>query len=177
MGLRYENLDPETRRFMLEEIEMDAASDRIHLSAYLTQRAQGDWPDWLREAAQSGTDDTLAARLRMGTALNRTTMRRTRGGYTQAKVPYNAAEVLAEGEFNRFYVRGLSRRALSEGIPRLEVYRAKAVMQPRPESQRLIGLLVDPDILLLDVRRSTGVETALGVPPGPGSGITVRIPR
>ena len=177
MGLRYENLDDETRAFMIEEIEMDAAADGIYLSPYLTQRAQGDWPDFLREAVRSGSDDTLARQLRAARSLNTTTMRRTRSGYTQAKVPHNAAEVMAEGEFNRFYVRGLCRRAIENGITRLEVYRAKPVMQPRPESERLIGLLIDPETVLIDVRASTGVETALGVPPGPGSGITVRIPR
>lgn len=178
MGLRYENLDDETRAFMLEEIEMDVAAERIYLSAYLTQRAQGDWPDLLREAVQSGSDDSLGAKLRASTTLNRMTMRRTpRGGVTQVRVPYNAAEVLAESEFNRFYVRGLCRRAIASGIARLEVYRAKPVAQPRKESERLIGLLIDPETVLIDVRGSTGVETALGVPPGPGSGITVRIPR
>ena len=104
MGLRYESLDAETRAFMLEEIEMDIAAEGIYLSPYLTQRAQGDWPDFLREAVRSGSDDTLARQLRAARSLNTTTMRRTRSGYTQAKVPHNAAEVMAEGEFNRFYV-------------------------------------------------------------------------
>lgn len=178
MGLRYENLDAETRAFMLEEIEMDVASERVYLSARLNQRAQGNWPDDLRDAARSGSDDTLACRLRATTSLNRTELRRNpRGGVSPAQVPNNAAEVLAESEFNRYYVRGLCRRAIANGIPRLEVYRAKAVTQPRPGSERLIGLRVDPQTVLIDVRASAGVETALGVPPGPGSGITVRIPR
>lgn len=178
MGLRYEDLDEETRQFMIEEIEMDLVSDKIYRSSYLNQRAQGNWPDYLREAARTGSDDTLAARLRGSASFNSTTFRQLANGRTiQAKVPRNAAEVLAEGEFNRYYARGLSRKALTNGIPRLEVYRAKAVREPRPESEEKIGLLVDPNILLLDVRNSNGVETALGIPPGPGSGITVRIPK
>ncbi|MCJ2086081.1 hypothetical protein MKK88_08750 [Methylobacterium sp. E-005] len=163
---------------MLEEIERDVTLDRLYLSSYLTQRAQGDWLDYLREAAQSGSDDTLAARLRTAAAMNQTTIRqKPRGGTTRVRVPHNAAEVLAESEFNRFYVRGLCHRAIEQDIPRLEVYRAKAVMQPRPESEQIIGLLVEPNTVLIDVRGSTGVETALGIPPGPGSGITLRIPR
>ncbi|MEH3117826.1 MAG: hypothetical protein PGN25_09585 [Methylorubrum populi] len=177
MGLNFENLVAETRAFMLEEIEMDAAEEKLYISAYLTQQAQGNWPDYLRDAARNGSDDGLASQLRSTTSLTATTMRRTKSGFTQVKVPHNAAEVLAESEFNRFYVRGLSRRAIANGIPRLEVYRAKQVAQPRPESERLIGLLVDPEVLLIDVRGSVGVETALGIPPGPGSGISVRIPR
>ena len=123
-------------------------------------------------------DDSLAAELRRPGALNGTTQRSTpRGGMTTARVPYNAAEVLAESEFNRYYVRGLCRRATANSIPRLEVYRAKHVVEPRPESQAKIGLLVDPEVVLLDVRASIGVEAALGIPPGPGSGISIRIPK
>lgn len=178
MGLKYEDLDAETRKFMLEEIERDVKSDKIHLSAWLGQRTQGNWSDLLKEAAEKGTDDTLAADLRKPGSLNSTIMRRTsKGGMTAAKVPYNAAEVLAESEFNRYFCRGLCRRALEAGIQRLQVFRAKYVTQPRPESEAMIGFLADPQTVLTDIRASIGVETALGIPPGPGSGITLRIPK
>jgi hypothetical protein len=179
MGLKYENLDIDTRKYMLEEIDMDIAADKIYLSSYLTQSGQGTWSDLLRAAAETGNDDSLMAGARG--KFNATTQRRKpKGvGYYVAKVPYNAAEVLAESEFNRYFVRGLSRRAIAEKILRLQVYRAKSVTEPRPESERKIGLLVDPAALLIDVRKAQehGVETALGIPPGPGSGITVRIPK
>ncbi|MDP3258498.1 hypothetical protein [Bosea sp. (in: a-proteobacteria)] len=178
MGLRYEDLDDETRRFMVEEIEMDTASDKIYRSSYLGQRAQGNWPDYIREAALSGSDVSLASQLRAPGMLNQMTQRMLATGRTiTAKVPHNAAEVLAESEFNRYYARGLSRRAIEAGVARLQVYRAKAVMSPRQESERMIGLLVDPGTLLIDLRGSIGVETALGIPPGPGSGISVRLPK
>jgi hypothetical protein len=178
MGLRYENLDAETRAFMLEEIDMDAASDKIYRSAYLEQRAQGNWPGFIREAAANGSDDTLAALLRATQSFLQTTTRTLASGKViPAKVPHNAPEVLAESEFNRYFTRGLCRKAIANDIPRLEVYRAKHVENPRPESEQKIGLLVDPETVLIDVRGSIGVETALGIPPGPGSGITVRIPK
>jgi hypothetical protein len=96
-----------------------------------------------------------------------------------AKVPHDANHTLAEGEFNKYYCRGLARVAIAEEIPRLQVYRAKHVAQPRQESQEKIGLLVDPAVILTDIRASQteGVETALGIPPGPNSGITLRIPK
>jgi hypothetical protein len=179
VGLRYEDLDNETRLFMLEEIEMDIRSDKVYRSSYLTQSGQGDFPDLVVAAAKSGNDDSLSTSLRG--KFNRTTQRRKpKGtGYYTAAVPVNAAEVLAESEFNRYFVRGLCRRAMTAGVERLQVYRAKAVAQPRPESESKIGLLVLPDVVLTDVRKSQeyGVETALGIPPGPGSGITLRILR
>jgi hypothetical protein len=83
---------------------------------------------------------------------------------------------MAEGEFNRFYVRGLCRYALANGIRQLEVYRAKAVDQPRAGSEEKIGTLVDPQAILDDLRVSAGVEPTLGMPPGPNSGLTLKIP-
>lgn len=97
------------------------------------------------------------------------------GMYT-ARVPVNAPEVMSEGEFNRFYCRGLCQRAIKNGIKGLIVYRAKAVAQPRPESEAKIGMVIDPSVLLNDLRTATGLEPALGIPPGPGSGLCVRLP-
>lgn len=177
MGLKYEDLDAETRDYMVEEIKLDIAKDRIYRSPNLTQPAQGQWPDMLLEAATNGNDDSLAAAIRSNGCLNATTTRTVKGKTISAAVPHTAPETLAEGEFNRYYARGLSRKAIANDIKRLEVYRAKSVANPRPESEQKIGLLVDPNVLLTDVRASIGFETALGIPPGPNSGISVRIPK
>lgn len=179
MGLKFEDLIDPVRTFMVEEIDMDVQSEKIYRSRFLTQSAQGNWPDVLRAAAQAGDDDTLAAEIAKGRMLvAQYQKRKPKGGYTFAAVPYNANHVLSEGEFNRYFCRGLSRYAIQTNIPRLQVYRAKAVAQPRPESECKIGFLVEPEVILTDLRASTdGVEPALGIPPGPGSGITLRIPK
>ncbi len=83
---------------------------------------------------------------------------------------------MAEGEFNRFYVRGLCRRAIEDGIQQLIIYRAKAVMTPRPGSEEKIGTSVDSAAILADLRTTIGVEPALGMPPGPNSGLTLKLP-
>jgi len=49
------------------------------------------------------------------------------------------------------------------------------VENPRPQSEALIGSTVDSQKLLLDLRQSIGVEPALGVPPGPNSGLSIKI--
>jgi hypothetical protein len=178
MGLRYEDLDEQTRRFMIEEIDMDVRDGTIYISNYLNPRGCETWPHLLREAAQSGTDDSLAHAIRRDDCLkDRVERRKPKGGFTMAAVPYTAHETMGEGEFNRYYTRGLCRRAIEQGIAQLEVYRAKAVSEPRPASQAKIGLRVDPRVILEDLRRTQGVEPALGLPPGPNSGLTLRIPR
>jgi hypothetical protein len=91
-------------------------------------------------------------------------------------VPATAPETLAEGEFNRFYIRGLCVRALAEGITELVIYRAKQVENPRSESTAKIGLKISAQALLTDLRANPGVDTALGLPPGPNSGLSVKLP-
>jgi hypothetical protein len=124
-----------------------------------------------------GNDETLAEHLNADGRLNELEERRKpTGGVTMVKVPVTAAATLAEGEFNRFYIRALCRRAIEQGIPRLIVYRAKDVTSPRRESEQKIGTEVDPQQLLADLRAHPGVDTALGLPPGPNSGLSVRLP-
>ncbi len=91
-------------------------------------------------------------------------------------IPENAPETIAEGAFNRYYIRALARRALEDRIPALVIYRAKPVAQPRPESEALVETTIDPAALLEDLRAHTADRPELGVPAGPGSGLSVRLP-
>ena len=176
MGLTYPQLDEATRRLMLEELDLDVREGRLYVSDRLSPTGVHEYPQRLRAAIESGTDESLAATLRQNGRLNSTKQRRKpSGGYTTAKVPVTAADTLAEGEFNRFYVRGLCRRNLQERDGQLVVHRAKAVAQPRPESEALIGTSPDAEKLLSDLRTNIGVEPALGVPKGPNSGLSVQI--
>lgn len=97
------------------------------------------------------------------------------GGYTTAKVPVNAPDMLSEGEFNRYYMRGICIQVIEENRDEVEVYRGKKVSNPRPESQAKLGSMLSAKTLLDDLRESVGVDTALGLPPGPNSGLTIRM--
>jgi hypothetical protein len=178
VALNYANLDEETRNLALAEMEADVRQGTFYHSPRLSQTGQQHYEGLLREALENHNDGWLASQLRQLGCLSSHESRRTpRGGTTIAKVPINAADMLAEGEFNRYYCRGLCQRALEVGIEEVEVYRAKAVTTPRPESQRLIGRRLSARSLLNDLRTSQGVEPALGVPPGPNSGLSVRLPE
>ena len=177
MGIYYEKLDEETRKFMLEELEMDIRYNQVYISPRLKSLGQSKWVELLREAIKSYDDDWLADQLKIRGYMKSYETRKTRTGETiTAKVPANASETLAEGEFNRYYARGVCVRAIAEGINEVVVYRGKEVKQPRPESQLKIGKRINAKELLEDLRTSQGVEPALGIPPGPNSGLTVRLP-
>lgn len=176
MGFHFGNLDQRTRQFMLDEFDQDLKDNTLYISPRLNDRGRTEYPNLLREAINTGNDVTLASSIAAAGLLNPTEQRNTRTGVTTAKVPVTAAETLAEGEFNRFYARGLCRRAAVEGVKELVVYRAKQVANPRPESQAKIGTRLDAQALLQDLRTHPGVDTALGLPAGPNSGLSVKLP-
>lgn len=175
MGIRYESLDAAVRASMIQEVERDKTSGSLYISPRLTDAGARAWPDLLREASEQHDDTWLAAALRSRAYMRSEEQRRKpKGGFTMAAVPYTAPDTLAEGEFNRFYARGLCAHVLASGGTHVEVYRGKAVENARPESQAMIGRRLPAQELLSDLRTSSGVEPALGLPPGPNSGLTVR---
>jgi len=177
MALNLVNLDDQTRPLMVEEIDLDVKSGRLYVSPRLNNSGVTQYPMLLKEATEKQNDSWLAQEIRSRKLMKAEESRRTPSGKTTtAKVPITAPDTLAEGEFNRFYCRGVCLRAISEGKTEVRVYRAKHVDKPRPESEAKIGAFVDAKKLLDDLRINTGVEPALGIPPGPNSGLSVQLP-
>ena len=177
MSLYYVNLDDRTRQLMLDEMEYDIAHNQLHISPLLSGQGQRDYANLLRQAIEHGTDETLAEDLRAHRRITRTLpRRRPKGGFAIAAAPVNAADIVAESEFNRYYIRALARRAIEEGIPDLVIYRAKMVQSPRPESEALIESTLPANELLEDLRAHPAEPPKLGVPSGPNSGLSVRLP-
>ena len=176
MALNLQHLDEPTRRHMIAEIERDVEEGCLYISPRLTEQCAEGYAQLLKDAAATGHDGTLAAELVKTGRLKSHEPRKTKTGTSMVKVPVTAHETLSEGEFNRFYMRGLCARAKAEGTTRLVIYRAKHVTNPRPESEIMIGTDVEVDQLLADLRTHIGTDTALGLPPGPNSGLSIRLP-
>jgi hypothetical protein len=175
MGLNYQNLDASTRALMSAEIATDAAGGKLHISNNLNPAGVAAFPALLASAAASGTDDSLAGQIRP-LLKSHSAPRQLKSGPSKAPImAINAHEMLAEGEFSRFYIRALCVRALSTGSTTVEVYRAKAVMNPRSASAAKIGTRVPAQALLNDLRANIGIDTALGLPSGPNSGLRARV--
>jgi hypothetical protein len=178
MSLYLINLDDRTRELMLEEMDYDEGRNLLHISPYLSNQGTFDYPALLRRAITEGDADTLAAALSEQRRIERTGHRRkTSGGYSIVSIPDNAAEMIANDAFNRYYIRAVARRALEEGQTEVIVYRARPVETPRPESEEVMETAVDAAALLEDLRQHTGDERpAMGIPSGPNSGISVHLP-
>jgi len=174
MPLQYENLDPTTRRYALAELDRDIANGTFHISDRIRPTAGHEYRHFLREALRYYDDRWLEEHA--SDLLVESEERRTRsGGTTTARVPQMAARMLAEGDFNRYYMRGVALRALEEGRQVLEVYRARLSLEPRPESAELEGTRVAAGEVLDHLRGPFSTERGAGSLGRTNSGLSVRL--
>ena len=141
------NLDEITRKYMLEAIDDADRIGNIYYSTRFNDAGRREWLWLLKHAAQEHDEQWLAEQVESNHLLRELEGGRTpSGSYSVKNIPQEAAaDTLAEGQFNRFYMLGLAKRARAEGITNLEVYRARETASPRPESEDRIGELVPVD--------------------------------
>ena len=175
MAFLFHDLNGETRNLMREEFGSDQQRSVVYVSPRLNERGRTDWAQLLLEAMDRGTEATLAGSIRAGGKLIAKEPQRRQTGTIYVTVRRDPPEVLAEGEFNRFYIRAVCRRALATGEAQVLAYRAKPVKVPRETSVALEGTLIDARQLLDDLQTHIGEDPALHLPGGPNSGISVRL--
>jgi len=174
MPLQYENLDPTTRRYAIAELDHDLSSGAFHNSERLRPEAIAEYQRLLREALRYYDDRWLEEHA--SDLIVESESRRTRsGGTTTARVPQMAARLLAEGDFNRYYMRGVALRAIEEGRQILEVYRARLSLEPRPESAGLEGTRVPAAELLDHLRGPLSADPSVAPLGRTNSGLSVRL--
>ncbi|MBX2803160.1 MAG: hypothetical protein KTR31_36100 [Myxococcales bacterium] len=169
MALRLVELSAITRAFMLDELHRDRLAGTLHFSARLTVSGIKAWPRLLKWAFREAQAPDLAEQLR--------SKRRMESAGTPSGPPgRDPARVLAEGEFNRFYCRGVCRRAIAGGQQAVEVYRANDERSPRGGPRHMEGRRMAARWLLQDLRLPPSRSVAQ-VPGGPNSGLSVRLMR
>lgn len=170
----FKDLDPATRLEMVAAINEAQTTGNIYESARFNQAGRDQWLTLLLEAATSHNEHWLAFQLEARALMKDFEGARTpSGGYTTKHVPHTASETMADGQFNRFYILGLCRRARAAGHTHLVVYRAKAVADPRPESQALIGTSMSIDVIETQLKDTKSSFKSPLVKPN--SGLSVRI--
>lgn len=179
MTLDLVDLDSCTRRFMLAEVAADLAAGALYLSPQLTEAGRAHYADLLRAAIAGGSEASLADALVAHAAVKppdrwqRSAERSSEAGTTEA---LRAAALLAEREFHRFYIRGLCRRALAEGVLALEIYRARPPDTRRSHPDAMIGVKVMAASLLEDLSRGFQMSPPTGLPQCRDPGLSVRLP-
>ena len=174
MPLHYENLDPVTRRYALEELQRDMDDGSFHASERLRPEGVGEYKRLLHEAIRYYDDRWLEERA--DDLVVEHEPRRTRsGGVIEAKVPSMAVRMLTEGDFNRYYMRGVSLRAIAEERGVVEVYRARLSLEARPESAELEGRRLKPAELLSWLRGEPSDDPGAARLGRPNSGLSIRL--
>ena len=174
MPLQYENLDPTTRRYAIAELDKDLASGAFHVSERLRPTAIAEYERLLHEALRYYDDLWLEERA--SDLLIDFEPRRTRSGVqTTAKVPQMAARMLAEHDFNRYYMRGVAERAIAEGRQVVEVYRARLSLSPRPESAGMEGRRLPASEVLEHLTGDFDPDRATAPLGRSNSGLSVRL--
>lgn len=174
MPLKYDNLDPATRRYALAEFDSDVERGTLTISSRIRPTATDEYQSLLRQALAYYDDLWLEERVE-GLVVHFELRQTPSGATTTAKLPSYAPRVLAEGDYNRYYMRGVCARAIDEGRGVVEVYRARLSAEPRPESRELEGQRLDPAPLLEELRTKyadSSEEATLGKP---NSGLSVRL--
>lgn len=164
----FPDLTPTLRGHAVTEVQQDIARNILYPSKRAKTGTNVIYQNMLLSALQNGTPETFAEDIWTAGILEP-----NKDGTPHA----NAHETLAGGEWVRYYLRGLCLVAAAGNVSELEIYRAKAVAEPRPDSQARIGQRIRASTLLADLRTNIGVGAALGVPAGPNSGLCARLPN
>jgi len=174
MPLQYESLDPTTRRFAIAELDADMASGAYHSSERIRPTAIAEYQRYLHEALRYYDDRWLEEHA--SDLMVDFEPRRTRsGGQAAVKLPEMASRMLAEGDFNRYYMRGVAVRAIEEGRQVVEVYRTRLSMEPRAESAQLEGRRLPAIEVLRYLRGEEASDPAVTALGRPNSGLSVRL--
>ncbi len=175
MNLR--NLDKRTRTFMAQEVERDIFSGILYISKRFNDKGRKEYPSVLLEAVKSHDGDWLALQIYTRGFLDHEEVKHIQKEIIAiAQVPATAGLTFAEGQFNRYYMRGVCLAAIEDGVPEVVVYRGKGAAQPRAASEAMVGKRIPAPALLEDLRAVPGSRSRFGIPPGPNSGLTVGLP-
>ncbi len=171
MTFEFRNLDEETRKIMLQEFNEDFKANNWYISPRLNHKGIQEFPNLITNAFTNGNEETLTNSIRPIVHLNEYEISHRNGKQYQKRVPINASAILGEGEFNRYYMIALCRRAISANKS-ICVYRGRESSRPRAESEMLIGKTLNPEETLNKMKDIIHIDNQI---PEPNSGITLEL--
>ena len=175
MGLDYINLNDAVRQYMLAEFDQGSR----YYSPRLNEAGKRKWDMLLKDALQYHTDIWLERELiRHNCFLNEEILKSSMGRTVKRAVnKAQSARILAEREFNRYYLRGLCMAAAAQDKSHLLLYKARSSAELSEDMKRKIGTLIDCKALLAILRaRSVSLELVLSIEGAAHYTLSARIP-
>jgi hypothetical protein len=171
MGFNFVDLDNITRKYMLDELEADVNEGTVFISCWLREGMAAEYIGVLRRAITNFDESWFASEILQQNLLRESDNFEARN----ITIPINANTILAEEEFNKYYMRGVCLRAVKEGSNSVVVYRGQRVTIPSPESRQRVGQRLKAEILLDSLRTASDIYSALRVPRRPSPKLTVKL--
>ena len=171
MTMQFEELDDNTRAYMLRAFREEEASSLPYRSKRLSENGLQAFPRLMARAIVNGNEATLDQALR-GADLWKTSD--LYGGPISTQY---SSEQLARSEFNTWYVAGLAARLVHEGETRCEVYRVVSPGSNGGSCPAHAGIYMLKEIIAGDRARywpPPGDQARLSIPATPGCHHTIR---
>lgn len=135
--MKFEELDKKTREYMLGEFQNEEKTGNPYRSESMSDEGLKNIVQLIKNAINDGTEISLASELSKTHYWNsHTIVHRANSTYPRKINPIVAAKVFALTEFNTWYIRGLAKRLMDEGVENCEIYRAESADQPRCECSK-----------------------------------------
>ncbi len=179
MAMEFAELDNKTRQHMLDEFEKEQSGGIPYKPKALSKVGHTSFPRLVREAIQTGNEETLIRSLSDPTYWNPTETYIRDGVEYQRRVNVSqAAERLGLTEFNTWYVRGLAKRLIDEGVTQCQVYRGARPKWEPSECAAHEGRILPVETIYRGHRAKywpePGNPAAMSIPFGPGCHHTIR---
>lgn len=174
MFFDFHDLDENTQRTMLKEVASDMEQKALYVSSKLNTRVRAKYPQLLMESIKNANPFEFANQVEAGYLYTPRQLRqKEESGMKEVGLEGVA---LAYNEFNRFYIRAICRRALTEN-KQVRIYCAKTTDTEARKStiQRAVGKYVNPFAVLVDLRAHIGKNCVLGVIGGINLGLSVEL--
>ncbi|WP_156312604.1 hypothetical protein [Marinagarivorans algicola] len=163
------------RQEMIDEVNRDIREGNVYISSRLNQKGRDYYAGTLLSSVTDGTPEVFYSNFGLDNFNSTEERKRPKGGFTTVQIPNNANITLCEGEFIRYYIRGVCLKAVSQNEKNVVAYRARHSDNPRRESVEMEGQQFDAQKLLNDLRTESYVDKAMGLPPGPNSGMCAKL--
>lgn len=167
----FPDLDEETRLNMISELELDIRNCSFYEPLSMSAYGLSCYKSVLKSCFEHGDADTLSRQLRKNFF---------KSCYESGRsVPFNINQMAAFSDFNRYYIRALLIRAISED-KKLIVYRAKKVTTERESSKMAVyKVYFDKDIMLEMIMLFRDYKALFNIKPQPdllkpNSGLSLR---
>jgi hypothetical protein len=167
------DLSSTIRESMVKEITSAQASGNFFFSKKFNSEGDTQAPEILLDAATAYDEHWMAYEIENRNLMKTFDKREgSLGEYATTMIPDAASAAYAESQFNRFYMIAVCNAASSQGKT-VTIFKAQSSAPVKSETTKLIGKVLDPEVLKTQLRsvKSSFTHELLA----PHSGLSIKL--